>query len=513
VKLNTDILYDNLSSFITVRHIGPKIQELVLDRPQFYLKNTKPEQHSVYISGSSFLPYECTMSRDSLLICVGGPPPNSYIRKNRSVFLIDDEIDILSLSNLVNDIFKKYDSWEKKLNDILEYDADITDMVRFSAPFFNNRLIVHNNLQIIAMAEPHVASGEIINYDISGGHFVTLTITNDWFGDFIQEKDRKGSFYHTSSVGYKYCVNNIFIFGQYAGGVFIRETFQPFSPSDAACLEFLARYIEAAMEQYNKININYIVSIKRIIANLLGSYPISKEQTIKSLKIMGPDFLSKNDRRYICFTIRPELCKTVPAEYFCNRIEKMFETCASLVYEDNIVSCAWFDEKELILSDIETKLGIFLSEFKLKAGLSNTFIDFTKVRENYKQAICAFEMGILLDPNKNIFTFQDYVLPYMLMNSTGEFSVEQICPEGLIKLYNSRDSSGVDYWITLTTYLHNGSNAAQTAKDLYLHRNSLYRRLEYIYSAVNMDFNDSNQLFLLQFCIKVLELQDRISGG
>jgi len=106
VKLNTDILYDNLSSFITVRHIGPKIQELVLDRPQFYLKNTKPEQHSVYISGSSFLPYECTMSRDSLLICVGGPPPNSYIRKNRSVFLIDDEIDILSLSNLVNDIFK-----------------------------------------------------------------------------------------------------------------------------------------------------------------------------------------------------------------------------------------------------------------------------------------------------------------------------------------------------------------------------------------------------------------------
>ncbi|RKQ13602.1 PucR family transcriptional regulator [Ureibacillus endophyticus] len=72
---------------------------------------------------------------------------------------------------------------------------------------------------------------------------------------------------------------------------------------------------------------------------------------------------------------------------------------------------------------------------------------------------------------------------------------------GAIATYDK--NNGLDLIDTLSSYIYHQGNVSQTARALSLHRQSLLYRLRKIEALTNRSLNDPDDIFLLQFCLKL----------
>ena len=65
------------------------------------------------------------------------------------------------------------------------------------------------------------------------------------------------------------------------------------------------------------------------------------------------------------------------------------------------------------------------------------------------------------------------------------------------------DSSNIQLFETLVTYIDNNFNVSKTAKKLYIHRQSLLYRLSKIEELTGMSLKSSSDLFLLSVYARI----------
>lgn len=71
-------------------------------------------------------------------------------------------------------------------------------------------------------------------------------------------------------------------------------------------------------------------------------------------------------------------------------------------------------------------------------------------------------------------------------------------PSGVVQLWLYDSKNETELLITLREYLTTGLNATATAKHLFIHRNTLYQRLDKINQIIGADLNDPDtRLFML----------------
>ena len=63
---------------------------------------------------------------------------------------------------------------------------------------------------------------------------------------------------------------------------------------------------------------------------------------------------------------------------------------------------------------------------------------------------------------------------------------------------------GTELVKTLEVYFNNCRNSANTARDLFIHRNTLLYRLEQISKILDLDLNNNEQVLIIQLALKAL---------
>jgi purine catabolism regulator len=141
--------------------------------------------------------------------------------------------------------------------------------------------------------------------------------------------------------------------------------------------------------------------------------------------------------------------------------------------------------------------------FHLTAGISTSAAAASRVRQCYQEAMQALQAGLALNPGDGGVWHYDKLgfltwlpgLPQEMRSSSLYLAlVEQI---------NAHDrQNGSQHLKTLETYLDCSQNASHTAQVLFIHRNSLLKRLERIQELWKMDFEDPYFVLNLQLAIK-----------
>jgi DNA-binding PucR family transcriptional regulator len=93
----------------------------------------------------------------------------------------------------------------------------------------------------------------------------------------------------------------------------------------------------------------------------------------------------------------------------------------------------------------------------------------------------------------------------MLSHCRGQFAAEDMLSNRLQKIKKLNQVSSVDYWHTLRVYLDNNMNTTQTAKDLFLHRSSLLKRLDRIHDIMGASLNDPGEQLYIKLCMYMTE--------
>lgn len=486
MELSSDIIYDVLARRFEVRHMGITIPELVLRRPKFLVPNSaeyRYEKNGIYIAPAGFHPPQ--PQEACVVIFVGGSPP-SWGSHFSCIFSIADAMaSIIDILNLLQDTFDFFDTWDHQLAMLLEKNADLSKMLEVTAPVINREVGFSDYNLVSTVASPsdsvEMKSSFLMENQILPEEVIVHCSENR--GHLIVQKEP----YHIKINGESpaFCYN-IYQQNSFLGVVYMSGAV-PYHKYDFVLFEHFIAYFRKAVQKSGSSSGSGIVTLKRIFSDLLNGIPVSESWIQKTVE---KTILNINkDSRWICIVLRQaKLQRTLPAEYFCAEVERLFPEGIAIWKEPYVAVLYNLCEDDRLQPLLEATEP-FLRNFCFQCGVSSSFSDIMKSRFYFQQAICALDTGASFLPGQRIFRFEDQILRYMLKNCSGEFLPEFVLPEGLLKLRPSEDSQlgSVDYYHTLKTFLDNEMNISRTANELFIHRTTLLTRLEKIKKAVALD--------------------------
>lgn len=510
MKLNADVIYDNLKESVLVEMVGYKSEELLLKRPEFYVNESKAFlANHLYIVESGQLPIRPTIEKGAVIICIGEIPQMQYFRERCCFIKVKEAYGLFEISNLVQNIFNKYDSWSEELNEIMSRNASIEEMVSCSFPIFKNPLfVINSNFQFVAFAgfeglDSYAAFEEMDQSDLSLSAL----------GEYLQHQEPQMNIKEplllnlldTTTLN-----SNLFDYDEYEGCLAIDYKLTPHKHGDIALCKYLTGFIVLALKKNSTSLTNERSVLRKVFQALVEGMPVD---SVLRKALSTADI----DRRYVCIELQlNSRFAQIPTEYVRNKFEMTFPKSTAFEYKSDIVTFieidSLIDENGDYKERLEDMLKLFIGTMDLQVGISDVFANPYNARQYYSQALAALENGNLLNPNKYCYYFRDYALTELIINAQGDLPIDLYFSEGLRHLFEHDLSSPVSYIETLRVYLDQNMSITKTATELYIHRSTLLERIARIERELGEDLKDPEIRLQIQIILKAMQIQDEIKS-
>jgi hypothetical protein len=501
MKLNADILYRSLSEYFEVKCSGKMDFSLNLEPPVFFREGIRYREGMVCVGRTGEFTEPGSNVQGCLLICVGGRLPSAWHAKSCCMFSIEAESDLFYVFNILQETFTKYEKWQEELRRILVESADVGEMLKITAPLLNNSITLCNkHLEIVAQASPDGEKPSMIGRTPSAERVRGFADTH------ARNIAMREPFIYHSGENDMYCIN-IYKQDGYQGLLLLSDLYSPHTPGQLALFRFFFQYVSAAVEKGAERGKGSLVTLKVVFRDLLNCVSVSDARLTRAFRNAN-----REEEQWVCLAGRPSGdMVNLPVEYLCMQAEALLPGSIALYMEPYVAML--LPEKHLNLLKNRAKEGeeSDFSRIFCHAGVSPRFDDIRKARFHYRQAVAALETAESIGPIENLSFFDDYALYYALGNSTGEFAMEYMIPEGLQKLRCEDGKGGEsDGWRTLKVYLDNEMNGMQTARDLYIHRTTLQNRLRRIEQLV--DLGTPQKRLYIRYCMYLYEMYDEMKN-
>ena len=155
----------------------------------------------------------------------------------------------------------------------------------------------------------------------------------------------------------------------------------------------------------------------------------------------------------------------------------------------------------LVLGDVTE----FLKKHHMVAGVSQTAYHLRNLSGRHQQAMKALQMGLLLEGAGPLFHYDAYSIYHCLELCAPQVSLLQLCHSAVLKLESYDRKNGTELMGTLHAYLSCNQNISEAASALYIHRNTLSKRIDRINDLIHVDLSDAETVFHLMFSFRILE--------
>ena len=503
MRLSADILGRELAKQYRVTMGGSYENRLTLMRPQFYMdgEDSFLTDH-LYLATVEHLPRRPKIQRGAVLVCIGESLNMKYYEERLCLITIHNKADFFKVYQALQNIFDQYDEWERSLYRALVKGDGIAQMIEDSAPVFEKPLIVLDaSFHAIAYSAGVIGQEMILS---EGG-----SLGNESLSQFLSASDmmieKHGALRIEIGGNHSLCVNLFDRSERYSGCLCVLLGEEEFTSGKEKLAEFLAKMIETAEERNPQYSSAEKPSLKSVMRTLIDEQPISQAQR---LILNG----ANHQTSWYCAILRHANKKNrIPAGYICDSLEEKFPGSIALDDHDLIVCFMKKEEKMAKKAvPVSKQLEEFASRMKLTAGISDDFSDLFDIRIHYTQALCALENGSLLNPEKMIYTFEEYALSELILNSLGDLPAEAYFPEGLGAIISHDEEGGVSYLETLKVFLEENLSYTSTARRLYIHRSTLIDRIARIEKELGFSLKDPSRRLLIEIVLKAMEIEKTI---
>lgn len=190
-------------------------------------------------------------------------------------------------------------------------------------------------------------------------------------------------------------------------------------------------------------------------------------------------------------------------EYIFMTLERVSENEIVFPYKNCIVVIAR-DEEEKRGEPILT-LNRISDKNMMRCGISYPFEDLQDLRLVYFQASFALSKIRFSKDIDSIFSyFDNYAFAGMIEYIRKNSEYKAFIAPQLFKLYKLDRSTGTEYYRTLFWLVVNNCRANETAKALFIHRNTLKYRIDKIMEMIKIDIYDSDIMAYIRFCYSLM---------
>ena len=190
-------------------------------------------------------------------------------------------------------------------------------------------------------------------------------------------------------------------------------------------------------------------------------------------------------------------------DFACGLLSRKAKNEIVFPYRDNIVVIAPWDgsapEPELLSYAVTA-----LSRVSFRCGASYPFIGLERIAVAYFQAEYADLRGKADAETGQFSFFGSYAFAGLIEYVRANIDWRPFVSPSLYRLYDTDRENGTEYYKTLFWLLVNDMHAADAARQLYIHRNTLKYRLTRIEELIPDDLTDPNTIQYLHFCYALM---------
>jgi|GEM_PF-2387732 len=213
----------------------------------------------------------------------------------------------------------------------------------------------------------------------------------------------------------------------------------------------------------------------------------------------------------LTFSFHSSMDSSGQGKAFIKRLKIQYPKVISCYYENLIIAVVRKSDYNILESSARDKLESFCESNYLRCGISNCFSNFMHVKYYYIQSKTVLtENDIQADTNTLYYT--DYFIQHVIHSIDSSTSLKAMCNPKILSLHYSSKNNRQELLHCIYTYLMMGRNIADTARKLFIHRNTLLYRIESVsdYLGLNLNTLDENQIFqILLSCIIVNNLDKK----
>ena len=163
------------------------------------------------------------------------------------------------------------------------------------------------------------------------------------------------------------------------------------------------------------------------------------------------------------------------------------------------------DNTHNIISDLYNKLGDSIS-CTINIGISRCHSGLASIRTTFKDTLNAINLNKTQNNSRqNIYCYTDKH-EYHLLSTLPEAYLQKLCDDTISPLIEFDKNNNGNLIVTLKIYYLSKFNSTDTAKKLFLHRNTLIHRLDKIKELLHNDFTDSDKMFSIYLGICAYEI-------
>lgn len=473
---------------------------------RLYHHQTTLVNQYVYIVQADQLPAVLSTHQIGSLICIG-EPPESYFKSQFSLIIFPESTNLIPLFEKVQVLFEKNCKWAMSLQQALAMNASLDELFLLACDYFQNPVFAHDP-QFFILSSPRYVNGmtKWILDQQTGLMRTPISLINDFKIDpeYQETLSTHGtSMFSANQRGYRILYYNLWDdFGNYEGRVCIDELQTSLTPGQNHALSYFAQIVQTALHK-QALNSEtyarpYIKFLTRVIERTADSDEINQWLPLSSWQ-------PEDDYMCIRMILQDRDIHTRIIVQTCHHIESTIPGCYSFLYKGDIVILVNLSVSGLSFSDCVSRLAIITREGLFKSGFSMQYNHFADTPYYYLQAGIALEYGMKSDSMFWNYQFGQFAMEYIRDQITRELPAEQICCHELVKLKEYDQENNTDLYETLRCYLNHERNAVQTASKLFIHRSTLFYRLNRIKSLMDIDMELPENRLYLQLSYYLLE--------
>jgi carbohydrate diacid regulator len=137
---------------------------------------------------------------------------------------------------------------------------------------------------------------------------------------------------------------------------------------------------------------------------------------------------------------------------------------------------------------------------KVSVGIGTAVMNIKDLAASFKEAQVAIEVGKVFDTEKNIISYENLGigrLIYQLPTTLCEMFMQEVFKKG------SLESLDYETLMTIQAFFENNLNVSETARKLFVHRNTLVYRLEKIRKLTGLDLREFEHAITFKVALMV----------
>lgn len=506
MNLNAYIIRDYMDEPVLWECIREDLIGLPYENVDIYEHGLPAQGNTVYvISPADFMRNYEELFDGAYIIT--GPCEQSIPKEPVSVLCIAGTKSPLEIRREIQRVFHFFYKWEVSLYQLLSRNAPLREYGVCSLEIFDNPITMYNpghrNVFFCEKQKPkHLM---LFHEEDIDAYLPDVEIEELRLDPVFQASiyATRPTIYPADMWGYRILYDNVRVEDVYVARIMICEYDHPIRDSDYPLLRVLACFLSHGLRHQDILFDNHPKGFDDCISQLVqGQQP---EEALLQSALTA----------YKWHITDLYFCVLIPVNTYDQRMRSVSSVCSRL--ESSIAESAAIINKGQILlivnqkralstrDEILAQLIYIQRENLLKAGVSNTFSNLMELSEYYQQALVALSIGS--ESNEMLWTFryEKYAYRHLLIRASEGFSVEALCPAGLLRLIRYDREHKRTYTRSLKAFIENHMSVSRAIRQLYLQRATFIYQLKRIKEISGLNLNDKSSQFQLLIVFQIMD--------